>query len=41
MRADEIIDAIISRHEEESSKPVPILDGLRLEPMLDYGGKMA
>ena len=41
MRADEIINAIISRHEEGSPEPIPILDDLRLEPMLDYGGKMA
>ncbi len=41
MRADEIINAIISRHEEGSPEPIPILDDLRLEPMLDYRGKMA
>ena len=41
MKALEIIDRIISRHEEKSPEPIRILDDLRLEPMLGYSGKMA
>ena len=40
-KATEIIESVISRHEDGSEKPIPILDDLRLEPVLDYGGKMA
>jgi len=40
-KAAEIIKSVISRHEDGSPEPIPILNDLRLEPVLDYGGKMA
>jgi len=41
MKANEIIDLIITRHENNDPEPVYIHDELRLEPRLDYKGKMA
>jgi hypothetical protein len=41
MRADEIIELVISRHEEGSSESIGIQGNLHLEPVLEYGGKMA
>ena len=41
MDAEGMIDHVISKHENGSSEPINILSDLRLEPMLDYSGKMA
>ena len=41
MKAEEIIDKIISRHEDDDKSVIPICEGLHLEPMLNYSGKMA
>jgi hypothetical protein len=41
MNANEMIDAIISRHENRDDTPIPVHDNLQLEPMLNYSGKMA
>ncbi len=41
MDANEMIDAIISRHENRDDTPIPVHDNLQLEPMLNYSGKMA
>ena len=41
MKAEEIIDLVIQRHENEDSSIIPICKGLHLEPMLNYTGKMA
>ena len=41
MDADGIVDLVIRRHEESSSEPIQVLSDLRLEPMLNYSGKMA
>jgi len=41
MNAHEIIELIISRHEDGSSDSIPIYGKLELEPTLNYSGKMA
>ena len=41
MNANEMIDAIISRHESRDDTPIPVHDNLHLEPMLNSSGKMA
>ena len=41
MKAEEIIDLVIQRHENDNPAVIPICKGLHLEPMLDYTGKMA
>ena len=41
MEAKEIIDLVITRHEEGDSSEIRICEGLHLEPMLNYSGKMA
>ena len=41
MGPNEIIDLIISRHEEGDSNPIPIIGDLYLHPMLNYKGLMA
>ena len=41
MKAKEIIDLVIKRHEDGDSSEIQICKGLHLEPMLNYTGKMA
>ena len=41
MKASEIIETVISRHEEGSAEPIHIHGELYLDPVLEYGGKMA
>ena len=41
MKAAEIIDLVINRHENGDDSIIPICEGLHLEPMLNYSGKMA
>ena len=41
MKADEIIEEIISRHENKDDSPIELYENLYLEPMLNYSGKMA
>ncbi len=41
MKAAEIIDLIINRHENGDNSIISICEGLYLEPMLNYSGKMA
>ena len=41
MKAEEIIDLVISRHEKADDSYIHICKGLHLEPMLNYTGKMA
>jgi len=41
MKAHELISQVISRHEDSSNEPIGICDGLRLEPMLNFSGKMS
>ena len=41
MNANEMIDTIIAKHENEDSSPIQVCDNLHLEPMLNYSGKMA
>ena len=41
MKADEIIEQIISRHENKDDSPIELYENLYLEPMLNYSGKMA
>ena len=41
MKADEIIEQIISRHENKDDSPIELYEKLYLEPMLNYSGKMA
>ena len=41
MRASEIIELIIERHENNDKTPIDLYGGLYLDPMLDYSGKMA
>ena len=41
MKAEEIIDLVISRHEKADDSYIHICEGMHLEPMLNYSGKMA
>ena len=41
MKASEIIELIIERHENNDKTPINLYGGLYLDPMLDYSGKMA
>ena len=41
MDANSMIDAIIARHENRDETPIQVCEDLRLEPMLNYSGKMA
>ena len=41
MKAHEIIDLIIKRHENSDNSVISICNDLHLEPMLNYTGKMA
>ena len=41
MKADEIIELIISRHENKDDTSITLYSDLYLEPMLNYSGKMA
>lgn len=41
MKAEEIIDLIIARHEQNDESPIQLYSDLFLEPMLNYSGKMA
>ena len=41
MKASEIIDLVISRHEQKDDSPIILHGDLQLEPMIDYTGKMA
>jgi|ETNmetMinimDraft_12_1059888.scaffolds.fasta_scaffold40653_2 hypothetical protein len=41
MKAEVIIDLIITKHEEKDDSPIQLFQGLNLEPMIDYSGKMA
>ena len=41
MRSEEIIELIISKHEQKDDTPIQLFQGLNLEPMIDYSGKMA
>ena len=36
MKAAEIIDLVINRHENRDNSIIPICEGLYLEPMLNY-----
>ena len=40
MKASEIIELIIERHENNDKTPINLYGGLYLDPMLDYSGKM-
>ena len=41
MNASELIELIIERHEQNDANDIIVHNTLRLEPVLDYGGKMA
>ena len=41
MNASELIELIIDRHESNDDTPIIVHKTLKLEPVLDYGGKMA
>ena len=41
MNASELIELIIDRHEQNDGNDIIVHKTLRLEPVLDYGGKMA
>lgn len=41
MNAEDLIEIIISRHENNDSIPIELYADLYLEPMLNYTGKMA
>ena len=41
MDANEMIDAIITRHENRDDTSIQVCEDLHLEPMLNYSGKMA
>ena len=41
VNASELIDLVIDRHEANDETPIIVHRTLRLEPVLDYGGKMA
>lgn len=41
MKASEIIELIIERHESKNDEPITMFSDLYLEPMLNYSGKMA
>ena len=41
MNAQELIDIIISRHEQNDESPIQLYSDLYLEPMLNFSGKMA
>ena len=41
MKASDIIELIISRHENKDESPIHLHGNLQLEPMINYKGKMA
>ena len=41
MNAQELIDIIITRHEQNDDSPIQLYSDLYLEPMLNFSGKMA